>query len=229
MILQQSSSRPTFGHPADGRAILIDIGGVLAEDHIPAASTRWGTGLEIPPQAFIGALFGGNDDQVLIGRTDEESWWAIVQDRLGVDQNLITEIRSDLASRQTWNHTLLNALHHLRGQTKIAVVSNAWPHMRTRMATVQLEDLMDAVVLSCETGSAKPDPHIYAAALQAVDTDPTNALFIDDTPGHVTTARSLGMTGHVHTNTTDTLTRIHSFLETNRRARTEPNPNSPFS
>ncbi|GAA5194077.1 hypothetical protein GCM10023322_57590 [Rugosimonospora acidiphila] len=41
-------------------------------------------------------------------------------------------------------------------------------------------------------------------------------LFIDDTPGHVATAKSLGMAGHVHTSTSDTLARIQEFLLSGR-------------
>ncbi|WP_051772509.1 HAD-IA family hydrolase [Saccharothrix sp. NRRL B-16314] len=199
--------------PSNRPAILIDIGGVLVPDHLTAAAVEWGTRLGIPPQGFLNALFGENDDHVLIGRTSEESWWNIVRDRLGLGPDLIHDIRDDLASRETWDSALLERLRRLRGLAKIAVVSNAWPHMRGRMATAGLLDMVDAVVLSCEIGFAKPDPRIYAAALRSVDARPADALFIDDTPGHVAAARSLGMSGHVHTSTTDTLARIQEFLK----------------
>jgi putative hydrolase of the HAD superfamily len=194
-------------------AILIDIGGVLVPDHLAAAATEWSTRLGISPHAFLAALFGGNDDQVLIGRTSEESWWSIVRNRLGIDPDLINAIRSDLTSRETWDDVLVAALRSLRGSAKTAIVSNTWPQMRTRMANAGLLDMVDAIVLSCEVGYAKPDPRIYAAALQRVGARPAVTLFIDDTPGHVTTARSLGMTGHVHTSTRDTLGRIQEFLQ----------------
>ncbi|ONI80421.1 hypothetical protein ALI22I_44720 [Saccharothrix sp. ALI-22-I] len=214
MSLHDARQEEPAGHVRfSRRAILIDIGGVLASDRLTAAAIEWGTRLGIPPQGFLNALFGGNDDHVLIGRTDEESWWDVIRDRLGIDPGLIDEIRGDLASRQTWDRALLEALHRLRGLAKIAVVSNAWPHMRSRMANAGLPDMVDAVVLSCEIGFAKPDPRIYAAALRGVGARPAEALFIDDTPGHVAAARSLGMTGHVHTSTTDTLARIQKFLE----------------
>lgn len=199
--------------PSNRPAILIDIGGVLVPDHLTAAAVEWGTRLGIPPQGFLNALFGENDDHVLIGRTSEESWWNIVRDRLGLGPGLIHDIRGDLASRETWDSALLERLRRLRGLAKIAVVSNAWPHMRSRMATAGILDMVDAVVLSCEIGFAKPDPRIYAAALRSVDARPADALFIDDTPGHVAAARSLGMSGHVHTSTTDTLARIQEFLK----------------
>ncbi|MFF9478035.1 HAD family hydrolase [Streptomyces sp. NPDC014733] len=85
--------------------------------------------------------------------------------------------------------------------------------MRTRMANAGLLDVVDAIVLSYEVGYSKPDPRIYASALQRVGSRPAETLFIDDTPGHVATARSLGMAGHVHTSTRDTLARIWEFLQ----------------
>ena len=35
---------------------------------------------------------------------------------------------------------------------------------------------------------------------------------IADTPGHVTAAEALGMAGHLHASTADTITRIEAFL-----------------
>ena len=57
--------------PAGGQAILVGIGGVLAPSVRPAAATYWGSRLGMPPAAFLGALFGGSDDQVLTGRVSE--------------------------------------------------------------------------------------------------------------------------------------------------------------
>jgi putative hydrolase of the HAD superfamily len=192
-----------------------------------AAAVEWSARLGIPPQGFLSALFGGNDDHVLIGRTSEESWWNVVRDRLGLGPGLINEIRDDLASRQTWDGALLEGLRRLRGRVKIAVVSNAWPHMRSRMANAGLLEMVDAVVLSCEIGFAKPDPRIYAAALRGVGARPAEALFIDDTSGHVAAARSHGMSGHVHTSTADSLPGSRSFWNPTPEDRTVPKPQLP--
>jgi putative hydrolase of the HAD superfamily len=200
-------------HRAHRPAILIDIGGVLVPDYLTAAATAWGSRLGIAPHTFLAALFAGSDEHVLIGRASEAAWWTIVADRLRVGEDLVAEIRSDLAARHTWNTALLTHLRRLRDRATIAIVSNAWPDTRARIADAGLHDLADAVVLSCEVGYAKPDPRIYAIALHRVGADPTRALFIDDTPRHVDAARSLGMTGHVHTNTDETIDRIDNFVQ----------------
>ena len=73
-------------------------------------------------------------------------------------------------------------------------------------------DIVDQVILSCEAGYAKPDARIYQAALRRLAAAPGDALFIDDTPGHVAAAESLGMTGHVHGGTGGTIARMKDFL-----------------
>jgi putative hydrolase of the HAD superfamily len=205
-------------------ALLIDIGGVLVPDYLTAAANAWGSRLGIPPHAFLAALFAGNDDQILIGRTGESAWWRIIADRLHVDAKLAATIRADLAARPSWNTTLLAGLRRVRGRATITVVSNAWPGIRAGMADAGLLDLADSIVLSCEVGCAKPDPRIYAIALHGVRADPADALFIDDTPGHVKAARSLGMSGHLHTRTSETLTRIEEFLERSPAAARHDDP-----
>lgn len=121
------------------------------------------------------------------------------------------EIRRDLTARHVWDAALLDCLRGLRGRAAVAIVSNAWPEMRAGLTAAGVPDLVDAVVLSCETGCAKPDHRIYEAALRRLGAEPAEALFIDDTPGHVDAARSLGMTAHLHTDTTETITRIEAF------------------
>jgi putative hydrolase of the HAD superfamily len=202
---------------ADARArrpaVLIDIGGVLLADYLTAAASAWGNRLGIAPHAFLAALFAGNDDQVLVGRAGETAWWRIIADRLHLDDKQAAAIRADLAARHTWNTALLTELRRIRGRATITIVSNAWPDIRGGLADAGLLDLADTVVLSCEVGYAKPDPRIYMIALHSVRADPADALFIDDTPEHVNAARSLGMAGHLHTDTSETVTRIGTFVE----------------
>ncbi len=56
------------------------------------------------------------------------------------------------------------------------------------MVWAGMPDIANAIVLSCEAGYAKPDVRIYQAALRKLAVAPSDALFIDDTPGHVTAA-----------------------------------------
>jgi putative hydrolase of the HAD superfamily len=194
-------------------ALLVDVGGVLLQDYLTAAAAAWGDRLGVTPHAFLAALFAGNDDQILVGRTSENAWWRIVADRLRVDGKVAAAIRADLLARRTWDTELVAGLRRIRARATITIVSNAWPDIRTGLADAGLLDLADTVVLSCEVGCAKPDPRIYSIALRGVGADPADALFIDDTPEHVDAARSLRMSGHLHTDTRETIARIATFVE----------------
>jgi putative hydrolase of the HAD superfamily len=55
------------------------------------------------------------------------------------------------------------------------------------------------VINSSVIGAAKPDPAIFRAALTAAGAEAADALFIDDTLGHVEAARRLGIAGHHYT------------------------------
>jgi len=200
-----------FDHTAR-KAILIDVGGVLLADRLPAVAAAWSARLGVSGPAFLGALFGGSDDQVLTGRVSEHQWWAVVAGRLHAGPDLVAELRRDLASGQQWDGALVAFVRGLRGRAKTAIVSNAWPQMRAAMARAGLLDIADEIVLSCEIGYAKPDARIYAAALDRLAADPGSALFIDDTAGHVAAAEALGMTGHLHASTSGTIARIGDFL-----------------
>ncbi|SHM94683.1 HAD-IA family hydrolase [Streptomyces yunnanensis] len=208
----------TIGRPGDPGdpdppAILIDIGGGLAPDHLPAAGAEWGDGRGIPQHAFLAALFAGNDDQVLIGRMGQEAWWRIVRRRLGADSGLMAELRRDLAARRRWDADLVAGVRALRGRARTVLVSNAWPEMRPALAASGMLDVVAGTVLSCEVGRAKPDPRIYASALRRAGVaDPARALFVDDTVGHVRTALARGMAGHLHIDTGGTLAQIEEFV-----------------
>jgi putative hydrolase of the HAD superfamily len=51
----------------------------------------------------------------------------------------------------------------------------------------------DAYVLSYEVGAMKPEPRIYAAAIEAAQCAPQECFFTDDIPEYVEGARQAGI------------------------------------
>jgi putative hydrolase of the HAD superfamily len=75
-----------------------------------------------------------------------------------------------------------------------AVVSNWDCSLRGVLADLGLAGLLDAVVVSAEVGSAKPDPGIFEAALQTLGCLPQTALFVGDSlDTDVAGARNAGL------------------------------------
>ena len=65
---------------------------------------------------------------------------------------------------------------------KIALVSNYDHRLHRVVAELGLKPFFDAVIVSSETGWAKPSPRIYAAALAALGVGPGEALMVGDRP-----------------------------------------------
>lgn len=73
-------------------------------------------------------------------------------------------------------------LHALHGRMKIALVSNGVSSIqRGRLAKCPLTPLFDAIVISEEVGTAKPDPRILRVAMDKLGcTDPAQAVMMGD-------------------------------------------------
>lgn len=77
---------------------------------------------------------------------------------------------------------------------QLAIVSNCTVDSGIILDESPLADAVDAVVLSYRVGIAKPDTRIYEMAYEALDTPPTECLYVGDgADRELYGARSLGM------------------------------------
>jgi HAD superfamily hydrolase (TIGR01509 family) len=89
---------------------------------------------------------------------------------------------------------VLPALRRLRAAgTTVALVSNCDHATRPLLETLELERELDAVVLSFEVGSVKPEARIFREALERVGTTAAEAAFVDDQPDYLDGAARLGL------------------------------------
>ena len=79
------------------------------------------------------------------------------------------------------------------GGVKTALVSNCSHNTRPVVARLGLEQEFDALILSFEVGSRKPQPAIYQAALEAVGSEAADAIFVDDQADYCDGARAVGI------------------------------------
>jgi HAD superfamily hydrolase (TIGR01509 family) len=114
------------------------------------------------------------------------------------DDGLVDELMRRDAD-YTYAHTRLYDdtipfLGWLRAQgLPIAFVSNCGDTTRGLLEHLGVIPLVDAVVLSCEVGSAKPSPEIYVTALADLGIAAADAVFIDDQPTFCLGAESVGV------------------------------------
>jgi putative hydrolase of the HAD superfamily len=86
------------------------------------------------------------------------------------------------------------ALARLRGRLRVALVSNFSADLRRILGEEGLLDLLDAVVISSEAGTAKPAPEIFLRALDELGVGPNQAAMAGDSlPRDIAPARRLGL------------------------------------
>jgi epoxide hydrolase-like predicted phosphatase len=190
-------------------ALLIDWGGVLTTSMIgsfDAFSAREGLPEHAVRQAF-------RDDptardaliELECGRIDIVTFEARLAGILHVPSE-------DLARRLTAevqpDHEMRAAVRdfHDRG-VKTALVSNSW-----RREDYDVLDLFDVVVLSGDLGVRKPDPEIYAVAVERLGVTPDRCVFVDDLGGNLKPAKGLGMTTIRHDATSATIAQLKRLL-----------------
>jgi putative hydrolase of the HAD superfamily len=188
------------------RAILSDVGGVVLHLDWQAAAAHWEAELGLRPGGFLDAMFGGNDDTVLIGRVSEDEWWREVCRRLsggcgGVPPAALRarfEVYHN--ERERCDVEMAQFLGSLRAGHRVALVSNIWPSTCARVRTHwRLHELCDEMIFSCEVGVAKPHEGIYRIACERLGIPPNEAVFIDDARENVAAAAALGMRAvHFH-------------------------------
>jgi len=85
-------------------------------------------------------------------------------------------------------------LENLRSHgVRAAIVSNCSEHTRDLLVKIGVPELVDAVVLSCEVGAAKPSPEIFRHALEQLGVPAGAALFVDDQAAFCAGAAALGI------------------------------------
>lgn len=86
------------------------------------------------------------------------------------------------------------AMQELRGRgLRLVCVSNWDCALAEVLERVGLADEFDAVVASALVGARKPDPAIFAAALEAAGCEPAEALHVGDSDDDVDGARAAGI------------------------------------
>jgi HAD superfamily hydrolase (TIGR01509 family) len=195
-------SRASTQDPGMIRALLIDLDGVIrtwrAQDD-PAAEVGFG----LPPGAIRRVAFAPERLlPAITGQVADPIW------RAQIGAELARRFPgADAAAAVNWwsspfgevDAEVLGLLRACRRRAAVALVTNATSRLPDDLRRLGIAGAFDYVINSSAVGAAKPAPAIFAAALAAAGVAAAEALFVDDTPGHVEAARGLGLAAHHYT------------------------------
>jgi putative hydrolase of the HAD superfamily len=191
------------------KAIIFDFGRVISAQKPMSLFRGYEEELGMEPGTINPIMFGSPAWQdTLVGRKTAKEFWHAIGPQLNLHTpEAIDEFRHRYHADEAINADVLDLIRRLRrqGRHKLAVLSNAPPDLSQWLADWGILDLFDVVFCSGDEGVVKPDPAAFEITLERLGIAPEEAVFIDDTLGHVQAAQSLGIHGLLFT-TADALT-----------------------
>lgn len=197
------------------RAVIFDFGGVL----IMMVDDR--PRLELAEQ--LGVPLSRLDDLVFFSDTARKAsrgeisvtqHWEAVRLALGITPGNMPGFLEKYWSADDMNWKLLDYIRGLRPRYKVGLLSNAWDDLRQTMhERWDIDGLFDAMIVSAEVKLVKPNPSIFHIAVERLQVQPGEAVFVDDMAENVDAARQEGLVAiqyHTLEQTLDELTRLLS-------------------
>lgn len=182
------------------RACLIDVFDTVLSVDFEQHNAGLARHAGVDPEAFTAALVERWLHLVMDGRCSTEEAIAGALRELGSpvdDETLAGLVHTDenlLHDLHVLHEDAVPFLEELRRRgIRTAFVSNCSSNTRPLLTRLGLADLVDELVLSCEVGSAKPEPGIFRAALERLRVSADEALFVDDQPGYCDGAAAVGI------------------------------------
>jgi glucose-1-phosphatase len=178
-------------------AVIFDIGRVLVKLDLARAIEGLSQGVSLSPAELWSAIEKDprwHDWQE--GRISPHDWHLHISKRLG------SPLKFE-EFREAWNRTLDpvplqsdDLFASIARKHKLALLSNTDPihvaHLESSFSFFRFFP-RPARIYSCSVRASKPSPVVFQAALKAVKTPASQAVFIDDIFEYVQAARSLGL------------------------------------
>ncbi|MCB9137464.1 MAG: HAD-IA family hydrolase [Caldilineaceae bacterium] len=195
------------------RAVIFDLGNVLIHyDH--RATLHALAAVSAADEAALGALLSEFEAEYGTGSMSSADLHEALTARAGASRDFARFAQAFSAGLAPDEEALAYALAlQARPDMTVAVISNTNAlHVAWLDAHVAALAEFDLVIMSNEVGMLKPDPGIFALALELLNLPPEDALFVDDAVVNVEAARSLGMAGIVHRDWTETRVQLAAWL-----------------
>lgn len=183
-------------------AVVFDFGGVFTGSPFSGLHA-WHVERGIDPQLGLRAVFGPYDEdtdhpwhqlergEIALEAAAEQI--KAVGAEMGLDVDL-REMFGAMGGSGTRDDVVAIGLDlRARGYRTALITNNIAEFSDGWRAMIPVDELFEVIIDSSAVGIRKPDPRIYRMALDQLGVDAANSVFLDDAPGNIEAARSLGM------------------------------------
>lgn len=197
------------------KAIIWDLGGVILRteegEHREALASQYKTTRD---QLEYEVFASPHGVQAQIGEIHPDELWEYIGNRFELSPDEIDDFQEQYWAGDQVDEALVETVRHLQGKYKTALLSNAWLDLRGYLETVwKIADAFDVMIISGEVGMVKPDPRIYQKAIDELDIEAHEAVFIDDFAHNIEGARNVGMNGIHFQSAEQTLRELSELLD----------------
>jgi putative hydrolase of the HAD superfamily len=194
------------------RAVLLDFGGVIAEEGFQqglyAIAKRFGHDQEVFFKLATEAVY---ETGYVTGTGTEAEYWHAVKEQANIqaeDKILRHEILTRFIPRQ-W---ILDSIDSMQKQGIVtAILSDQSDWLDKLDLQYNFFQFFDAVFNSYHLGKTKRDPSIFDDTLQVLQVEAGETLFVDDNPGHIDRADAKGLQTHLYVDREGYLARLEEL------------------
>lgn len=183
------------------KAIIFDFGRVISAQKEPDLFQCYEEDLGLAPNTINRIMFDSPLwERAILGKISMSAYWQAIGPALNLYSDAaVTSFQKRYYEDERINTEIETLLHRLCARYKLAILSNHPAGLYQWLIDWKIADLFEVVVCSGDEGVAKPDPRAYEVTLDRLGILPSEAVFIDDTPGHVEAAKSIGLSGILFT------------------------------
>ncbi len=182
----------------DGRQLLLDYGQVISRPPGTAALRRLVAAAGVPEAALLQGYWEHRVPYDA-GQPAEAYWTAVLGRPPGTEQ-LRDLVDADVEAWLDLEPAVLDALDRLHAQrTPVSLLSNAPRELGVAIAAHPAFAAFRHLLFSADLGLVKPDPRIYAVAVERLGARPEDVVFVDDRPDNVEAAAAAGLLAVRHT------------------------------
>ncbi len=176
------------------KAVLFDFGGVIADEGF-----RNGLFEIARKNGLDGGEFAEtareiiHDTGYLTGEGTEELFWKTLRSVTGI-KGSDAELRDAILTRFTVRDWMLKLIVRLKENgARLGILSDQTNWLGELEEHMKIFSFFEEVFNSYHLGKSKRDKTIFLDVVKAMGIEPGEALFVDDTEGHVARAREMGL------------------------------------
>ncbi len=198
------------------KGLLVDFGGVLTTN-VFASFARFCEDEGLPPERVAHAFRNEPEPRQLLfdlelGRLPAEEFAPRFAAAIGLPPERADGVVDRLFAHADADEAMLGAVAAAkRAGVRTGLISNSWGEA-LKYDRDAFPDLFDSWVISHEVGLRKPDPDIYALAVERLGLPAEECVFVDDLGGNLKPAKAIGMATVKHVDAAETIAQLEELL-----------------